>query len=71
MIYSTQNNQTGGDILQENNNHPQVTELKMECTGCSNYCLLRVELENGAVSRIEGNGCRRAFLSVNRQLENK
>ena len=61
----------GGSILQDNNKQPQITELKMECTGCSNYCLLHVQLENGSVSKIEGNGCRRAFLSVNRQLENK
>ena len=71
MIYFTQNNQTGGVILQDQNKQPHTQELHMECTGCSNYCLLRVELEDGSVSKIEGNGCRRAFLSVNRQLENK
>jgi CxxC motif-containing protein len=46
-----------------------IKEIKMECTGCSNYCLLKVQLKDNSVFQIEGNGCKRAFLSVNRQLE--
>ena len=64
MLYSSHSFQ-GGITLQENKN---IQIFKMECTGCSNYCLLHVELEDGELSKIEGNGCKRAYVSVNRQL---
>lgn len=41
---------------------------KMNCTGCANHCALDVHLKKGEVTDIQGNGCRRAVISVNRQL---
>ena len=46
----------------------ETQELKMECTGCSNFCGLRVQIENGAIVKLEGNCCHRAIVSVKRQL---
>lgn len=46
----------------------ETQELKMECTGCSNFCGLHVQIENGAIVKLEGNCCHRAIVSVKRQL---
>ena len=48
--------------------HNETQELKIECTGCSNFCVLRVQVENGAITHLEGNCCHRAFISAKRQL---
>ena len=41
----------------------------MFCTGCPNNCALTVHLTDGEPVSIEGNGCRRASVSVTRQLK--
>lgn len=46
----------------------ETQELKMECTGRSNFCGLHVQIENGAIVKIEGNCCHRGIISVKRQL---
>ena len=46
----------------------ETQELKMECTGCSNFCGLHVQIENGAIVKLEGNCCHRGIVSVKRQL---
>jgi anaerobic selenocysteine-containing dehydrogenase len=43
-------------------------EIKIECTGCSNFCGLRVQVENGAIVKLEGNCCHRGIISAKRQL---
>lgn len=49
--------------------HNETQELKMECTGCSNFCVLHVKVENGEIIHLEGNCCHRAIISAKRQLE--
>ena len=44
-------------------------EKVMDCTGCSNRCSLTVTLEDGKVSSVSGEGCRRGIISARRQLE--
>ena len=39
------------------------------CTGCSNHCKLEVTLENGSISSLSGDGCRRGIISARKQLE--
>ena len=46
----------------------ELQELKMECTGCSNFCGLRVRVKKGEIVQLEGNCCHRAVASVKRQL---
>ena len=46
----------------------ETQELKMECTGCSNFCGLLVQIENETIVNLEGNCCHRAIISVKRQL---
>lgn len=43
-------------------------EIKIECTGCSNFCGLHVQVENGAIVKLEGNCCHRGIISAKRQL---
>ena len=42
----------------------------MECTGCSNFCMLRVQVKDGEITQLEGNCCHRGMISAKRQLEN-
>ncbi len=48
--------------------HNETQELKIECTGCSNFCVLQVQVENGTITNLEGNCCHRAIISAKRQL---
>lgn len=41
---------------------------ELYCTGCSNRCKLEVTLEDGAISSLSGEGCRRGIISVKKQL---
>ena len=51
--------------MQSNN---ETQEFKIECTGCSNFCGLVVQVENGTLIHIEGNCCHRGIVSAKRQL---
>lgn len=41
---------------------------KLECTGCSNFCVMNVQIENGEITHLEGNCCHRGIISAKRQL---
>ena len=43
-------------------------EHKLECTGCSNFCVMNVKIENGEITHLEGNCCHRGVVSAKRQL---
>ena len=45
-------------------------EKVIDCTGCSNRCVLTVTMKDGKVLSISGEGCRRGLVSARRQLEN-
>lgn len=44
-------------------------QKKIYCTGCSNRCELEVTVENGRVTGLSGEGCRRGIISARKQLE--
>ena len=46
----------------------QLETKDIECTGCSNFCGLRVKVENGVIVNLEGNCCHRGIISAKRQL---
>lgn len=40
----------------------------MYCKSCANHCPVLVHMENGEITDIETSGCRRAIISIKRQL---
>nr|WP_296267530.1 hypothetical protein [uncultured Merdimonas sp.] len=47
--------------------------IKITCTGCRNGCLMSVEVEDGEVVDVDGNGCMRGYACAQRkvsQMEN-
>lgn len=45
-----------------------IMDHKLECTGCSNFCVMNVQIENGEITHLEGNCCHRGIISAKRQL---
>lgn len=41
---------------------------EINCTGCSNRCALTVTIEDGRISSVFGEGCRRGSMSAKKQL---
>ena len=41
---------------------------KMYCKSCANHCPVQVFMENGQITSIKTDGCRRAIVSIKRQL---
>lgn len=40
----------------------------MYCKSCANHCPVTVHMENGEIADIDTQGCRRAMISIKRQL---
>jgi CxxC motif-containing protein len=40
----------------------------MYCKSCANHCPVQVFMENGQITNIKTDGCRRAIVSIKRQL---
>lgn len=40
----------------------------MHCKSCGNHCPVLVHMENGRITHIETAGCRRAIISIEKQL---
>lgn len=55
--------------LKASNNLNFFTGTKsMFCKSCSNHCPVLVHMENGEITNIETAGCRRAIISIEKQL---
>lgn len=45
-----------------------MERVKIKCTSCRNECTLEVQVENGKVLSVTGNGCRRGVAVAERKL---
>lgn len=48
--------------------HTNDSIRTLNCTGCSNHCQVKVTLKGKKITKIDGAGCRRAVISIRRQL---
>lgn len=48
--------------------HAKDSPRTLNCTGCPNHCQVNVTLKGKKITKIDGAGCRRAVISIRRQL---
>lgn len=48
--------------------HSSDNPRTLNCTGCPNHCQVKVTLKGKKITKIDGAGCRRAVISICRQL---